>query len=315
MQHQIILVTGSSPGAGKSTVSRLLFQQLAAHRIPARWLHEDDIVEACERFVPGMTMEQPTPDHFLQASTALAESCRAERSTWIVDSYLPGFYYLYGRYADAQIEAFSAELRSILDPLRPLVIYLRSDVETALTRGAQQRGVQWLENISRYLNGWELPHYGGALKPLRTIPDVIGFFTRVDRLAVALLAAWPDALILDATHTPVRQLLAAILSHLELAERTIDHRVEPAELRRYTGDYIPLDGGQAAQPLTISLVGDELFVNTYWPAGTRLLPEGGARFHLEGTNRHIEFEVQADGSRCELAYHYGETTHRYTKRV
>ncbi len=317
MQHSLILFTGSSPGAGKSTLSRLLFEQLTAHGIPSRWLHEDDIVDAFERFVPGMTMGvgEVTPDHFLQASIALVESCRTENSTVIIDSYLPGFYYLYGRYSDADIAAFSTELRSVLNPLRPLIVYLRSDVETALMRGVRQRGMQWLENITRYLNGWQLPLYGGELKPLRTIPDVIGFFARADRLAVALLTESPGALILDATQTPVGQLLGTILRELGLAERSIVHKVRPAELHRYTGVYMPHDGGQAPQELEISLVGDDLFVNTYWPAGTRLLSEGGARFHLEGTNRHIAFDVQADGSPCGLTYYYGETTHRYKKRA
>lgn len=313
MQHRLILFTGSSPGAGKSTLSRLTFRQVAAHGIPARWLHEDDIVAAFERFVPEMSTGELTPDLFLQASTALVEACRAENATFIVDSYLPGFYYLYGRYGDARIAAFSTDLRTTLNALRPLIIYLRSDVETALMRGVRQRGMQWLENITRYLNGWELPLYGGTPKPLRTIPDVIEFFTRVDRLAVALLAEWPDALILDATQTPVGQLLATILRHLKVEEHSVDHSVSPVELRRYTGVYIPYDDGQASRPLEISLVGDELFVNAYWPAGARLLPEGGTRFHLDGTNHHVIFEMQADGLPYGLTYYESEVTHRYKK--
>lgn len=273
------------------------------------------MVEAFERFAPGMTTEEPTPEFFLQGSTALVQWCRTENSTFVIDSFLPGFWYLYGRYSDEQIAAFSTELRSILNPLQPLVLYLRTDVEAALMRAARQRGMQWLENITRYLNGWQLPLFGGALKPLRTTSDVISFFARADRLAIALLAEWPGALILDATQTSVSQLLATILSYLELAERSIEHREAPADLQRYTGIYIPYERGQAGQSLEISLMSDELFVNTYWPAGTRLLPEGGGRFHLEGTNRHIAFDVQANGSPCGLTYYYGETTHRYKKRA
>jgi hypothetical protein len=315
MRHRLILFSGSSPGAGKSTLSWLLFEQFITQGIPAHWLHEDDITETFNRFVPELSIGEATPDLLLRASSALVESCLKEQATWIIDSYLPGFYYLYGRYPDAQIEAFSSNLRSILSPLQPLLIYLRSDVETALMRGVQQRGMQWLENLTRYLNGWQLPFYAGSsLKPLRTIPDVIEFFTRADCLTVALLTEWPDALILEAADTPSNQVLSAILRHLKLAEQNIDHSVPLTELRLYTGIYTLQDGEQESHSLEISLVGGELFVNAYWPAGARLLPEEQASFRLEGTNRHIAFDIGEDGQPIGLTYYYGEVTNSYKKQ-
>jgi thymidylate kinase len=311
MQHKLVIFTGSSPGVGKSTLSRLLFEQLNALSIRVRWLHEDDIAEVFERFIPGMTIEALTPDLLLQASRMLVEECESENSTWIIDSYLPGFYYLYGRYSNTQLEAFSTELQSILKPLRPLVIYLRSDVEIALMRGVTQRGKQWLENLTRYLNGWQLPVYGGnGLKPLRTVSDVINFFTRVDTLAVALLEKWQNAVILDTTKLSVSPLLTTILSHLGLTKHNTGSSVPIVELRRYIGIYIPLDSEWLSEPLEISLVNNELFVNTYWPSGTRLIPEGETNFRLDGTNHHIAFDVQSEG----LTYYYGEATHKYKKR-
>jgi thymidylate kinase len=313
MQHRLILFTGSSPGVGKSTLSRLLFQQITANGIPARWLHEDDVVQAFELFVPELASDKLTPDLLLKASAALVEAYHAENTTFVVDSYLPGFYYLYGRYPDTEIEIFSAKLSSILSPLRPLVVYLRSDIETALTRGVRQRGAQWLENITRYLNGWQLPLYGDTLKPLRTIPDVINFFARVDQLAIALFTAWPDALILEATETPIDQLVATILTRLDIPRRGVAHGVSPEELYHFVGVYMPLEGGPTVQPLEVSLCDDELFVNSYWPAGARLVPEGAARFQLEGTNRYIEFDARPDGLSSGLVYCYGGTEHKYKK--
>ncbi len=271
------------------------------------------MVAAFERFVPAHGQDELTPESLLQASSALVAWCQSESTTFIIDSFLPGFYYLYGRYTDEQIEAYSAALCSSLNVLQPLVIYVRSDVETALMRGARQRGLQWLENITRYLNGWELPLYGGPLKPLLTVPDVITYFTRVDRLAVPLLATWPSALILDATQTPVDELGTAILAQLNLAERRIDFAVPGTEIQRYVGRYIPAEDKSAAMQLEVSLVGDELFVNTYWPAGSRLLPEGEARFHLEGTNRDIVFTSDETGKPFGLLYIVGQTTERYKK--
>ncbi len=313
MQHKLILFTSSSPGAGKSTLSRLLYRQLAAQHIPARWLHEEDIVAAFERFVPALSHDDLTPESLLQASTALVAWCHSENTTFIVDSFLPGFYYLYGRYSQAQIETYSADLCSTLNALQPLVIYLRSDVETALMRGARQRGMQWLENITRYLNGWQLPLYGGPPKPLRTVPDVIHFFTRVDRLAVPLLAKWPATLVLEAAQTSLNELGRTIFAQLALVEQRIDS-VEPGtDIRRYVGSYTPADDKSAAAQLEVSLVDDALFVNTYWPAGARLLPEGEARFHLEGTNRDIVFTCDKSGEPFGLLYTIGQTTERYKK--
>jgi hypothetical protein len=315
MQHRLILFTGSSPGAGKSTLSGLLFKQFKAMSLPVRWLHEEDIVKAFERFIPGMAIEKLTPDLLLQASERLVEECLAENATWIVDSHLPGFYYLYGRYPDTALEAFSTKLQSTLSPLQPLIIYLRSDVETALMRGAAQRGMQWLENLTRYLKGWQLPVYGGGiLKPLRTIPDVIDFFTRVDGLTVTLLEQWPYALILEASQMSVGPLLTTILSHLKLTEHDTGYYVLSEELGRYTGLYIPVEGEQETKPLVVSLVDNALFVNTYWPAGARLLPEGKAKFRLEGTNRHIAFELKEDGQSYSLIYSSSESAHTYKQQ-
>src|SRR5215213_6967385 len=123
MQHRLIIFTGSSPGAGKSTLSRQLFEQVTAHNIAAHWLHEDDIAETLGRFAPAINNGEPTAEMLLQASSALVEAWGTQKKMWIIDSYLPGFYYLYGRYPDSDIEVFSKNLHSILSPLQPLVIY------------------------------------------------------------------------------------------------------------------------------------------------------------------------------------------------
>ncbi len=314
MQHKLILFCGSSPGAGKSTMSRLCFQQITAQGIPARWLHEQDMVEAFERFVPGITAGDLTPELLLQACVDLVQWCQVENSVFITDSYLPGFYYLYGRYSGAQIEAYSEDLYKALSSLRPLVVYLLSDVETALIRGVRQRGEQWLENITRYLNGWELPLYGQEPKPLRTVPDVIDFFTRVDRLAVPLLAKWPDMLVLDSSKLAISQFVTTMLDRLALVEHAHEYKVESAELQRYAGTFKTTEGERVASQVEVSLVGETLFINTYWPAGTRLIPEGKGRFHLDGTNRSITFETDVDDQTLDLVYFSGQTIQRYKKQ-
>src|SRR5262245_9481043 len=44
MRYRLIMLVGSSPGAGKSTLSEFLYEQLTCHAIPAQWMYEDDIL-------------------------------------------------------------------------------------------------------------------------------------------------------------------------------------------------------------------------------------------------------------------------------
>ena len=44
MQHKLIMLAGSSPGAGKSTLAELLFDQFTRHQLPTRWIYEEDIL-------------------------------------------------------------------------------------------------------------------------------------------------------------------------------------------------------------------------------------------------------------------------------
>jgi hypothetical protein len=291
-----------------------LFEQFLAQAIPVRWLHEEDMVEAFERFAPELAVDELRPDLFLKASAALTEWCRRENSVFILDSHLPGFYYLYGRNSEPELAAYNTELLSILSSLNPLIIYLRSDVETALMRGVRQRGAQWLENISAYLRAWSLPFYGGELKPLRTKSDVIEFFTRVDRFALKLLGEWPDSLILETDQLAIQQLMAETLRYLniEAHDIDIDKATVSTDLSRYPGVYIAYE--EASQPLTVRFVDGELFVDSYWPTGARLLAEGDSRFYLEGTNRYINFTLSEDGQASGLIYSYATTSLRYRKK-
>ena len=51
MAHKLIMLAGSSPGAGKSTLSEFLFDQLTRRAIPTRWIYEEDILHI-EAFAP-----------------------------------------------------------------------------------------------------------------------------------------------------------------------------------------------------------------------------------------------------------------------
>ncbi len=53
-RHRLILFAGSSPGAGKSTLSALVARQLVAAGVDARWLHEEEVSDLLDSLVPEL---------------------------------------------------------------------------------------------------------------------------------------------------------------------------------------------------------------------------------------------------------------------
>ena len=71
LKHQLIIFYGSSPGAGKSTLSSFLYDQLRLHGIPVRWVYENDLIylDAFQQFVQELQSgNQQQIDTLLAAS-------------------------------------------------------------------------------------------------------------------------------------------------------------------------------------------------------------------------------------------------------
>ncbi len=77
------------------------------------------MVEAFERFMPELPLGELSPQGLLQGSATLVEACLASGGVFVTDSYLPGFWYLYGRYPEAQIATFSARQPSRCTAAQP----------------------------------------------------------------------------------------------------------------------------------------------------------------------------------------------------
>ena len=85
------------------------------------------------------------------------------------------------------------------------------------------------------------------------------------------------------------------------------------ELHHYVGVYIPRDTVASASPLEIRLVDGELIINSYWPNGCRLIPEGPDRFRLQSTNRRVAFNAQPQAESGWLIYTHGGRAYHYDK--
>ena len=145
-QYRLIMVSGSSPGAGKTTASEALARQLTRRASPCRRLSEGELLrmEEFAQFDQAVGCNDPDAiDALLAAARTLASDAGGSEATWITDALLPGFFWLCGRYPPERVAAFSTDLAHVLVPLQPLIIYLDADVATAIARATLARGAHW----------------------------------------------------------------------------------------------------------------------------------------------------------------------------
>lgn len=314
MQHQLIILAGASPGAGKSTLSELLFDQFMHHQIPTHWIYEDDILHA-ETFHPVVQVFQQGQGDAIAAILAataqfVQESLQADLIT-ITDSIFPCYTWLVAAgYSPMQIAEFSQQLAYLLSPLQPLIIYLNSDVAHCLNRAVAQRGREWLEELMAGMQNYTY----SQTHPIQDSDDVVAFFKTTSQLHRDLLAEWPHpVLILDTTTMPLDQLATLLLDHFGLSAQAATAMPTPNELQRYVGTYTPRDKTTDPSTLEIRLVDNALLINHYWPNGCRLLAEGAERFRLQSTNRHVTFDPQELIKPEWLAYTYGGREYWYDR--
>ena len=313
MQHKLIMMMGSAPGAGKSTISEFLFDQFTRHAIPTRWIYEEDILhlDAFEPVVQAFQQGQGDAIEALLTTTRrfVHEAVQAEEVI-ITDSIFPAYTWLFAAgYSRARIAGFSAQLAQLLVPLNMLTIYLDSDVATSLARAVAQRGEAWLEGLITTMQAYTY----SQTHPIRGRDDVVAFSEKVRRLSLKLLSCWPHAaLVLDTTSTPLERIATVLLRQFGLSELDAPPRPTVTELQRYVGRYLPRDSAETA-PVEIRLAGDALVIDAYWPNGCRLIPEAPGKFRLQSTNRRVIFTGQPLAGPGRLAYIYGGNMHYYDK--
>jgi thymidylate kinase len=294
--YRLVMLTGSSLGAGKTTLSALLYQQLTAHGVNAIWLQEENLEALLAQFVPDWHQNTVQPDAFLAACRALLDQYRSSNAVIITDSGLPGYIHFFGRFPMAKLEALNQALYQVLQPRDPLLIYLASDVPTAFARATAQRGQQWVENIRNYLNSWQLPFYTSTPKPFATARDLIAYFAALDQFARSLVAQWPGpARILNTTATPPPNLVTPILAEFGLSVLPLADFRGSTAISAYVGTYERATEGPAPERLVIQRINDQLQIDSYWPGGTLLLAMQEDVFRLESTDRWLRFERDSTG--------------------
>lgn len=314
MQHRLIILAGASPGAGKSTLSELLFDQFTRHQLPTHWIYEEDILHA-ETFRPVVhVFQQGKGDAIaaiLAATAQFVQESRHANLITITDSIFPCYTWLVAAgYSQIQIAEFSRQLAHLLSPLQPLIIYLNSDVAHCLNRAVAQRGSAWLEELMAGMQSYTY----SQTHPIQDSADVVAFFKTTSQLHRDLLAEWPHpVLMLDTTTMPVDQLASLLLDHFGLSTQVTGAMPTPNELQRYVGVYRARDTKADTSPLEIRLVDNTLQINCYWPNGCRLSAEGIGRFRLQSTSHYITFPPQETMQPEWLVYTHGGREYWYDR--
>lgn len=313
MHHRLIMVTGSGPGAGKSTLSAFLYRQLLLRGIPAEWLYEEDLLRS-QQLAPYRSAwrhgDPAAMPALLDAARTLFLDHPQHGSVRVTDGLFPCFYWLLVKYRRAEVEAYGRELAGMLQPLRPLVVHLDADIRAAFARAVASRGEAFGRDFTRVAAGWTLPYYPGP--SVQTPEDYLALTEWLGAHTRELLRGWPsETLILNTTELSLVATRRRLLDALGLTE-VAEAPPSPAALGAYGGVYTAADDARPGRCLSVTLRDGRLHIDTYWPAGCPLLSEAPDRFRLANTSHVVHFR-RLDGAVAGLIYTYPGTERWYEK--
>jgi thymidylate kinase len=164
MDNRLIMITGSAPGAGKSTLMSKIAKSLRDRDVSVLEVDEDALwgkrqlgrspidltavwPEFRELLHEPRPQTSPTAAAVLHTFQRIQNRADPQATVWIQDwSWLDlGTMVLGSKTDEHRLAAFSNALRSLAEPLNPAVLYLRINPETALRRAVAERGSVWFE--------------------------------------------------------------------------------------------------------------------------------------------------------------------------
>jgi hypothetical protein len=143
------------------------------------------------------------------------------------------------------------------------------------------------------------------------------YFRALDAASRQLLDRWPGRVVrADTTHVPIDEAFAALLSACELpqAPPAPGASAWSTGWEAYLGTYRCQQAD--AHPAELSILQREgrLFIDTYWPIGTELVPIDADTFRLSATDRRVYFQRDRDQRIAGLQYTYLGQTYSYRRQ-
>lgn len=142
------------------------------------------------------------------------------------------------------------------------------------------------------------------------------FFGKNNQLNLTLLAQWRGAkLIFNTTTTGLDELKQTLLGQLSLNEIAEPAGPDRESLQRFDGFYDKNTEGSIPQTLQVTLPGQDLWVDTYWPDGCRLVAQTATKFQSQDTNYYLIFDISPGEKVDGLTFVMGNKEYSYVKRV
>jgi hypothetical protein len=182
------------PGAGKSSLSQWVAQQLTAAGSPVIWLEEHTLNDTIfNGFIAALEADQTAAISVLLADwQRFLDGVGAGDAIYCLDG---AFYHstlklLYAyNYHAAQIADYLAALYELLTPFAPPLIHLTGDVPTILRTIIAERGERWGTIVAAGVAAY--PCLQGQASP--DAATLVRFFAESERYFDAVAAAYPFA--------------------------------------------------------------------------------------------------------------------------
>jgi thymidylate kinase len=146
----LITVWGASPGVGKSTLCAGLVQWLADTGLRVDHFREEEILTrpqfaaVADEFKATGTVQLQT---LIAAAAKFVDAVMASGDDVVIaDALMPFVPTLLAMgHGDEMIDAFMTDLTEVLARVRPVMVFLDGNAQSALSRAATREGEQWLD--------------------------------------------------------------------------------------------------------------------------------------------------------------------------
>ena len=151
-------------------------------------------------------------DALLAASANLLSESADPSNVYLIDALLPGYHFLFGLYPVSRVASYTNDLFEALSPLNPVIIYLKSQVNSAFARAIAERGSGWLDQfLARINRHYRTAGYVRVWLPLRSEDDVCAFFEEMDRFMLKMINEWRGRhIVIDTTGRTIGEIQAIL---------------------------------------------------------------------------------------------------------
>lgn len=293
MPPRLLLFEGA-PGAGKSSLSQYVAQQLQARGQAVRWVEEHDLLDSW--FAPfASALDADEAAGYVPALLGcwdhLAEQIAAGGETYVIDGaffHCAGKMLLANHLPRARIEACYRELAALLAPLAPLVVHLTGDDERILRGELADRGAPWAAAVAADVAAYPYQRARGRTG----VEGMVRFFVESQQVLRELLEAWPQRVLsIDTTARDWGAYQRVLLAALGLESPAPEQHETPEDLNQFVGVYQSPDffPEEFRRPFSVEARGGELLLHMPFRRGFRLVPAGPAVFAIQGRPLRLEF--------------------------